>query len=274
MRSREAYKRVTPRKIGLAGLAVALCLLGVAVRADNPPSAGTLDRPEWQPGETWTIETVTDRTQGREAKPAVNPARVRWQFKVTNVEKVAGQDCYRIDVECLAAGRIRPKATVWCDKDTLFLRQFQTQLAFNGRYQTIQESYDCGKGQYSPVVPSINALPLAMPAFLPKGSKALGEFSFTSQPLPAGSKDPTILRFSQKMSQDVRPADPELLQKIYHGYSKALNENGQNPVTQVTLESGPQKRDKVVQLWQAGSPWPLYTNNGRTQSWLVSASGK
>ena len=273
MRSREVKSGLLPRGLaGLVGLAF-LCLSVASTQADPAPAPGgaSLDRPEWKTGDTWTIETATERTQGREAKPVTNPARVRWQFKVTNIEKVAGQDCYRIDVECLATGRVRPRTTVWCDKDTLFLRQFQTQLAFNGRYQTIQESYDCGKGLYSPVVPSINALPLAMPAFLPKGSKGLNEFSFTSQPLPAGSKDPTILRFSQKVSQDVRAADPQLAQKVYRGFSKDLQ---QKPLTQVTLESGHEKSDKVVQLWQAGTPWPVYSDNGRTKSWLVSASSK
>jgi hypothetical protein len=234
----------------------------------EPAADGALAKPQWKVGDFWTIETATQRVQGREEKSPVNPPRVRWQFKVTNIEKVAGQDCYRIDVECLAQGRVRPKTTLWCDKETCFLRQFQTQLAFNGRYQTIQESYDCAKGLTSPVVASINALPLGMPAFLPAGSKGLNEFNYTSQPLPAGSKNPAILRFAQSISQDIRPADAELTKKLYQGYSKDL---ASKPLTQVTLETGPQKRDKVVQLWQSGSPWPVYVNNGRTQAWLLAA---
>lgn len=248
----------------------ALSLLGIIVWAADPPAAppagdpSVVDKPNWQVGDTWIVETVTERIQARDKKTVANPPRIRWQFRVAGIEKLAGQDCYRVDVECLAQGRTRPKTSVWCDKENMCMRQFQTQVAFDGRYQTIQESYDYAKGQATPIVASINALPLAMPAFLPRGSKAIGDFQFTSQPLPAGSKDPSILRFSQSVKQEVAGIDPKMLAKVLPQYSKNMEVK---PISQVKLST---LRDSVTQLWRKDAPWPVYSTNGRTQAWLVS----
>jgi hypothetical protein len=249
----------------LAGACLTMPTSSAQPAADS--GAAALDRPDWKIGDTWTIETATQRVQGREIKPSENPPRVRWQFKVAKIEKIAGQDCYRVDVQCLAQGRVRPQTTLWCEKESLFLRQFQTQLAFDGRYHVVQESYECEKGTVSPVLASINALPLSMPAFTPKGSKAVGDFQFVSQPLPAGSKDSSMLRFSQSVSQSVKAADPQLVNKVLKRYSKDLDAK---PITQVTLSV---RGGSVVQLWQKGTPWPVYVNNGRTQAWLVTSTG-
>jgi hypothetical protein len=54
-------------------------------------------------------------------------------------------------VRCKASGRLEPASTVGCDKQTLFLRQFQTQVLVDGEYRTIQECYDWAAGQPSRV---------------------------------------------------------------------------------------------------------------------------
>jgi hypothetical protein len=236
-----------------------------AAEGEGRAAAVSLDKPAWKVGDRWVIETLTERIQGRETGSAAPAARVRWEFEVSKIESIAGHECYRIDIQCRAAGRLQPKSSVWCDKSTLFLRQFQTQLAVDGQYRTIQESYDCGPGQVSPVLASINALPLAMPAFLPKGSKSLGSFSYKSQPLPGGAKDPSIIRFVHTVSQEVLPPGAKSLERVPSGYAKELP---QKPVTEVRLGD---YRQKVLQLWQKDAPWPVYTDNGRTKAWLVSS---
>jgi hypothetical protein len=240
---------------------------GLAARADDEAGreeAALLEQPEWQVGDSWVVETLTQRVQGREDEPSGKSPRVRWEFRVTKIEKVAGNDCYRIEVECLARGRIRPQTTVWCDRKNLFLRQFQTQLAFNGRYRTVQESYACAKGETSPVVTFVNVLPIALPAFVPKGAKGGDTFAYTSRPLPAEAKDPEIIRFVHAMRQETQPAEAKLLSKALPAYAKNLDAR---PVVQVKL--GDEQRS-VVQLWQQGEPWPVYVEDGRTQAWLVS----
>jgi len=252
--------------MGLAGLGSWAWLPAQTAGAQEPAAeqAASLQRPDWHVGDTWVIETLTERVQGRETKCAGKPARIRWKFHVAKLEKLAGVECYRIDIECLAAGRLRPKTTIWCDKETLFLRQFQTQLAAGGRYRTIQESYDCPKGQYAPVLASLNVLPIGLPAFVPKGAKGGDTFTYNSQPLPAGSKDPGIIRFAQTVKQDILPPGAKSLRQVPRAYSKSFRTK---PITEVRLAGGGQK---VVQLWQKGVPWPVYVNNGRTQAWLIS----
>jgi len=249
--------------IALAGLAI-----GAAVRsawadpaAENSPS---VDRPQWQVGDNWVVETLTEQIQGNESRVGDKAAKVRWQFRVAKLEKLNGRDCYRVDVECMAQGRMQPKSRMWCDKDTLFLRQFETQVAFRGQYHTIQESYDCAKGAESPVLATVNVLPIALPAFLPKGAKALGSFTYVSQAAPAGSKDPDLLRFAHTVKQEVRIPGAKSLEQIRAGFAKDL---AAEPAVEVRLDDG---RQAVTQLWQKGTPWPVYAENGRTKAWLVS----
>ena len=254
---------------GTVGLLLGSVFLGLSPKpaaAEEPPAGQTvvsLERPQWKVGDNWIVETLTERVQGREDKPATKPTRLRWQFRVVNHENVAGSECYRIDVECLAKGRLRPKTSFWCDRKTLFLRQFQTQFAFNGRYRTIQESYDIPQGQYAPVMASVNVLPIGIPAFLPKGAKGGDTFTYISQPLPAGSKDPSIIRFAHTVKQEIRPAGAKALEQVPPAYAKSL---AREPVDEVRLTD---RHRTVVQLWQKNAPWPVYVKNGPTQAWLV-----
>jgi hypothetical protein len=229
-------------------------------------ASGSLEQPGWQIGDRWVLETLTERIQGRETKPAGTPPRIRWEFQVTKLEKVSGRDCYRVDIQCLATGRMQPRSTIWCEKETLFLRQFQTQVAVEGQYRTIQESYDCAKGESSPVLASINAVPLAMPAFVRKGAKSIGTFAYQSQPFAAGVKDTGMIRFAHTITQKILPPGAKSLEQLPRSYSKDLESR---PVTEVRLANHQQA---VTQLWKKGAPWPVYAENGRTQAWLVSTS--
>lgn len=251
---------------GLVGGWVLAGFSSLAVAADADAAPASLPRPTWNVGDSWVVETLTERIQSRAAADTGTPARIRWQFHVSKLETLAGKECYRIDIECLTAGRIRPKTTIWCDTDTLFLRQFETQLAVNGTMRTIQESYDCAKGAFCPVIAPVNAIPLGLPAFVPEGTKGGNEFSYTSQPLPAGSKDTSVLRFGFSVKQDVSPPADEYMKKLPEAYTKALD---QQPVRQVKISTPEQN---VVQLWKDGNPWPVYVHNGRTQAWLVSGA--
>lgn len=266
MRQRRVMRSLLLTTVAVAAAVTMLWSSGMA-QSDDPRSDGAagLNRPSWAVGDSWIIETSTNTIQDRMTKPGTNLLiRIRWQFSVAILEEVGGHECYRVDIQCLAEGRLRPKATIWCDSKTFFLRQFQTQYAFGGKYHLIQESYDCPEGALAAVVPPVNVIPLGMPAFLPKGAKG-DTFSYTSQPLPAGAKDPSIIRFTHMVRQQVGPPEAKSLEMVPRAFSKSLDNR---PIKQVKLSDHDQS---VTQLWREGSPWPVYVDNGRTKAWLVSA---
>jgi hypothetical protein len=259
----------------LTALCVLSCLGLAAIAQEDPaaaaaddeaaPESATLARPKWKEGQTWMIETVSEKIQGREITPARKPVPIRWQFKVANMEKLAGRDCYRIEIECLARGRIRPKSVIWVDEQTGFMRQYETELAVAGQMRKIVESNDHAKDQVAPTIMPISALPIAMPAFLPKGSKA-NSFSYTSAPIPAGgkAKDLGLMTFAHEISQTTKVAGSKSLEALPKGLSKSLEAK---PVTEVQLAT---HNEKITQLWQQGQPWPVYVDNGRTKAYLVT----
>ena len=270
------------RPLALMLVTALLCLnvsapVGSAESGDGPTDevtvsesngAAAVGRPQWRVGDTWVVETRTQPIQGREPPRDDEPVRLRWQFRVNKIEKIAGEDCYRVDIECVTPGRTSPQTSLWCDTRTLFLRQFQTQLAFQGRYRTVQESYATAKGATAPVITLVNVLPLSMPAFAPPGTKGLessgsAKFVCVSQPLPAGAKDPSVIRFRHSVQQSVRPAGPKAVEALPEGFSKEL---GEEPLTEVELRT---PGEQVKQLWRAGSPWPVYVEQGRTKAYLV-----
>ena len=258
-------KRMKNGLLAAAGLAW-LCAIGPpgptpAKAADDP--APDLARPTWRIGDTWVVETVTDQIQVPEAKPAEKSPPIHWSFKVAGFVDVGGRKCYQVDITCQAKGRVRPSSTLFIDAQTMMLRELRTQMAGFGRFQTIRESYEPQGGQVSPVLTFGNVLPIDLPAFLPKQSKA-ASFSYVSQSLPAGAKEPDLNRFGHAVTQQVVRPSGKSLQLIPSRYAKALD---RQPVVEVRLVD---QNRSVVQLWKQGNPWPVYTHNGRTEAKLVS----
>lgn len=229
--------------------------------ADEPEKVRQLSKPHWQKGDSWTIETVTQKLQGRETESKGTPTRIRWKFNVGDSEKIASRDCWRIDIECLAKGRLKPATKIWVDKETLFMRKFQTELPVAGAMRTVGETYEPGAGGHSPVVPPINVLPIGLPAFLPGSPK--GQFQYVSEPT-GQSKDVGVkMKFAHSVSQEVLAPAAKSLEFVPRALSKSLEKS---PVVEVRLSSGKQS---VTQLWQSEQKWPVYSNDGHTQSWLV-----
>ncbi|MGI8978475.1 MAG: hypothetical protein ACR2FY_04555 [Pirellulaceae bacterium] len=252
-------------------LAAAFCLAAFSciqpVRCEDEPekktpaSPAALSKPRWEKGDSWTVETVTQKLQGREADSKGTPNRIRWKFKVGDSEKVATRDCWRIDIECLAKGRLKPATKIWVDKDTLFLRRFQTELPVAGALRTVEETYEPGDGGQSPVLPPINVLPVGLPAFI--AGKPKGQFKYTSQPTGQSKDIGVKMRFAHAVTQDVQSPSAKSMEFIPRSLSKSLEKS---PAVEVRLAAGQQS---VTQLWQAERPWPVYSNDGHTQAWLV-----
>ena len=255
-----------------AGLAV-LASLGVTclvLAADTPPGAtrsAAMDqvKPKWNLGDGWVVETATLPIQVRGNLAQMARSRpIQWQFTVQKYEKVIGDDCYRVVVRCLLPGPKQPTTVLWIDSKTQTLRQVQTEVPVAGQFRMLTESYEFRGGQRSPVLAPLTALPVDLPFFQGNKTKGLEKFTYEANVGPAGKKALGDLGFAYEVEQDVsEPSAQHVKSLVPDTFTKDLNTR---PVVEVRLR-GPGRQ--VRQLWQAGQPWPIYTDNGTTTSRLV-----
>jgi hypothetical protein len=255
----------------LACLAAALLVLngGQFLPADSPKDNNAADQPQagkkndrWQLGMKWVVETTTDLTQlGDNAKNKPQKTEpLQWQFTVTkDNEKVGGHECYRVEIVRLigegdqAKPAEFPVTTIWCDLQSLALRQIRTEFVVQGQVREVTESYDYN--QPAPVLSPLTSIPLDMPVIRPGGAtKALGSesFTYTANSGNAGKKALGDVGFAVEVKQDIVP-------------SKALG----GPDFTLKLSSGDRT---VMQEWKNDKPWPETSSNGTTTSKLKSVT--
>lgn len=223
-------------------------------------------RPAWHVGDRWTIETQTRQIQvGEPPAPTPLGKPVRWQFTVQGDEKVGGRDCFQVQVLCqLPADRPQPQTTLWVDAQSLALRQVQTQLTVGGQVRTLTESYQFPGQQPTPVLGPFSALPLDMPLLLGGRTKGTQTFHYEAIPGPGGAKAIGDVGFAFEVTQDLATQSPEKARNLLHGdLIKSLEDR---PLLEVKLKTCERS---VTQLWQAGTPWPAYSENGTTVARLV-----
>lgn len=218
-------------------------------------------RPTWAVGDRWLVETESAPVQA--SRDAATPARtVRWQFEVKARERLAGQDCFRVEVRCPDAPN-GPVTTLWADARSLALRQVRTEVTVQGRPRVITESYHFAGGQPAPVLAPFSALPLDMPLLIGGRAKGAQKFTFEAVAGPLGQKALGDIRFAFEVEQRTEPIDAAKV-KAMLGTRKL---DGRGSVLEVRLEAA--GRPAVRQLWQAGQPWPVYSVNGPTATRLV-----
>lgn len=252
--------------VPVLGLVVLAGAITAAAFQPQPaaPAAGELAKPNWKPGDSWTVEASTVPPQVRsDVKP--EPVRLRWRFRVARTEKLGGHDCFVVEADCLAGGR-QPKATLWVDQQSLALRQFQTEVPAPGGFRTLTESYEFEGGQPAPVMGPLAALPIDLPVFLPGGTRGLNKFTYEAHSGYAGRKAVGEVGFAVEIEQQVSPARAEAVKGLVGAdYQKSLPTR---PVFEVHLKSA---QREVRQVWQAGRPWPIYSNNGVTTARLLES---
>jgi len=256
---------------GFVGVVLCVSLLtppnrSVAAEDRTSDPAGTESfKPQWNVGQSWIVETQSLQVQTREKPADQDPMPVvQWQFTVEEKEKLAGRNCYRVQVQCREQGRPQPQVTLWVDADSLALRQFQTQLPVPGGFRTITESYRFEGNQPAPVMTPLTALPVDLPLFLPGKTKGLHSFQYETVASPAGQKAIGEVGFAYSIQQTIDTPKPEGVKGLFHeGFVKSLPVR---PVATVRLKTF--DRD-VRQVWQAEQPWPAYTDNGSTVARLV-----
>jgi hypothetical protein len=275
----------------LACLAAALLVLngGQYLPADPPKDTKPADgQPAknpagWQLGMTWVVTTTTDLTQlGDDAKKKPQKTEpINWQFTVVKMEKVQGQDCFRVEVERLVgegdkAQKVPPLTTIWADAKSLALRQIRTEFVVQGQIREVTESYEFGNGQSAPVMSPLSSIPLDMPLLsLGGAAKGATTFSYAAVSGPGGKKALNDVGFAVGISQDIKEVKPDAVKELIPAdFSKDLSAK---PITEVTLsttEEDKAARRTVRQLWKDDMPWPVYSTNGTTTSKLVPGSIK
>ena len=221
--------------------------------------------PRWELGDQWIVETVSQPRQVRGESSAESRIRpIQWQFAVQRFEKALTDDCYRLEVKCLAEGVPRPATVLWVDKKTRAIRKIQTQIPVPEGFQTITQSYAFSSGQPAAVLGPLSALPLDLPRFSGGEAKGMQTFMYETHGGLPGQKEVGELGFAHQVEQQVTPVASEQVKGLIHEtYTKSLTEQ---PVVEVQLKSGDRQ---VRQLWQPGSPWPVYSKNGSTECRLI-----
>lgn len=230
--------------------------------------------PRWNLGDRWTIETVGKRLQVRRGGevPTIRP--IQWQFKVSQYEKTVANDCFRVEIRCLASKDGHPLTTVWVDREARALRQVTTEIPVPDGFQSLTVSYDFDSEQPGPVLGPLTALPIDVPVFLAARSKGLETFRYRSAIGPPERKEVGDIGFDHEVEQRIAAVDAdEVRQLMAAAFEKSLDDGplakslAEKPVTEVRLKAAGRE---IRQLWQSGSPWPIYCDNGYCVSRLVS----
>jgi hypothetical protein len=256
-------------------LMVGLVLLCLVVKAQEPQNTTRSAnvklaelKPQWKSGDKWVVETSSLLLQAREGTN--QPARskpIQWQFAVQRFDKSVGDDCYRVEIRCLLPGRPQPVTVLWVDKAKHTLRQITTQVPVRGGFVTLTENYEFNNGQPSPVLGPLTAIPVDFPLFAANQTKGLEKFSYVANVGPSGAKALGDVGFSFDVEQDAQIVQPEQAKGLLNDdFSKDL---AARPAIEVKLK----QIDRTVrQVWQAGLPWPAYSDDGKTISRLINVT--
>jgi hypothetical protein len=220
-------------------------------------------KPTWLIGQKWVVETVCHQSQARRDVRNITPARpVRWQFEVVASDVIQGAACHKVSVKCLVPGSA-PEIVLWVDQASMTLRRIQAGVPTPNGPQILTESYRSDSGQPFPVFPPLSIPPLELPLFV-EGAKGPQTFTYSATDTPDGRKALGDIGFSFVVEQDTAQATDEVTVKLTHeAYMKSIVKQ---PTLEVRLKSG---KHEVRQLWQPGSPWPVYSKSNATESRLV-----
>jgi hypothetical protein len=240
------------------------CAAALLVAAARAPAASDDLKPRWKVGDRWVVETETRPVHATDApRGARKPLVARWEFKVAGVEKVGGHDCYRVDIRHEGVAE-EPFVTLWADRDSLALRQSAVRLELRGKARQVTRRYEFDGGQASPVLGPLGNLPLDLPVFTAERPRGGVKFKYTAL---SGADRPrgglAGLEMPTEVEQQVEPVRTE---KVKDLLGKETPRGADATVYRVQLET---PRCKVLQLWQAGQPWPSYAENATTVARLV-----
>jgi hypothetical protein len=228
---------------------------------------------KWQTGTTWTVETRNLQTQSfqqQQQKP------VQWVFIVAGETKFADQTAFVINIRCKDGDTTAPRVTIWVAKQSGMLLKTQIQQYIQGQWKTFTDSYYSAAkgidGNTKPVavLVTIPALPLDMPIFGAERSKNIEEMSYELISGNGRSKAIGEAGFVYRVYQNVKSLSEDKVKTLFANPAgaKAID----NPVdlsnaVEVEIQSGAKK---IQQVWTSDAPWAVYSNNGVSESRLIS----
>lgn len=258
-----------------AVLAAAAWAFTDASRANQPAMPKESDlKPRWEIGDSWVVETSSRPVHLRAAADpkadpkGVEPVVVKYKFAVEAKEKVGTRDCYRVEVTVFPDPKGQPATKLWYDAASMTLRQVETQLPVDGGFVPVTESYSSDPNAPAPpAIGLMSTLPVELPMFV-GGRPGEMTFSYEAVAGKAGSKRAADdVAFAVDMKQTLAPTTPEKARGMLpKSFTRDLTNK---PLVEVKLVS-PERT--VTQLWEAGQPWPVYTDNGSTTSKLVDVT--
>lgn len=241
-----------------------------SVQNQGPQQAKTFAKvgPNWKIGTSWIVETKNIQnpiSQKQESKP------VRWTFTVAGETKVQKRDCFEIRIRCNDPSDRQPRVTIWVDKHSGMLMRTTMQQFVQGLWQSFTDTYLVPEGKSTAVFGTISSLPLDIPLFTEdERSKDLEGMSYELIPGDKGSKNLGEAGFRFQVSQSIKPISDEKLKALVGDFrSKSLTETVDlRDAVEIELQSGTSK-SPIRQVWAPGSPWPVYSTNGASESRLV-----
>jgi hypothetical protein len=231
---------------------------------DKPPDKNSSNelKPSWAVGDSWTVRATAIQSQAStEANdPQQQSAPVDWQFTVTGTDKIKERFCYRVSVVCLEAGRQHPATTLWLDADSRTLTRVESKIMVKGQWRTFTETYITADGKPTPVLGPLPALPLDFPVIAVDGTtKSLAGQTYQTIYGDTGIKALGDVGFAFAVDQSVTPVDAKFVKSL-------APQSEAEDVTKVELRGAGRT---ISQLWHAGDPWPIYSNNGMTEARLM-----
>ncbi len=220
--------------------------------------------PNWKIGTSWTVETANLQKQGSVQKQATP---VAWVFTVVGETKIVDRDCFEVAIRCNDKSDRQPRVSIWVDKHSGMLMRLTTLTLVKGQWRSFTETYSVPQGQSTAVLGAIPSLPLDMPLFTQGNrSKDIDGMAYQVLQGPPGVKNIGESSFTYKINQSVKPVSEEQKKKFAGAKSLDLPVDFTDAV-EVELQGG--SKNQVRQVWAPGSPWPVYSNNGSSESRLI-----
>ena len=206
--------------------------------------------------------------------PAWLPAET-WVFAVTGSERTP--DGPRLIVTVTREGAAKPSVRLQLDPATQAIVRAETEVPVQRGERTFVERPAPGEPFVSEVSPVPIALPTPMPGMGAQGSGASPGSEHgppaADHPPAAAAGGPPLFSFGPRYSQRTEPVDA--------GVGRAKIDSGMEPLKRrreaglepagiprfLTVIEGPGQR--IEQVWDESTPWPLYSQTQTSRSWLV-----
>ncbi|MDD3588523.1 MAG: hypothetical protein PHQ75_15180, partial [Thermoguttaceae bacterium] len=223
--------------------------------------------PQWKTGNSWIVETTNLQSQNAQTQTKTMP--VRWKFEVKGIATLANHSCFLVEITCMEKGECQPHVYIWVDEVSGMLMRTLTYTWIKGRWHEHQETYIPKGGKSVAVFGSVPSLPLDMPVFGVRGAKSMEADTYETVTGPTGQKAIGQSGFVYQVKQSISPVSKELDKRFQSRKAKGAKSVSLKEAIEVGMNGG---LNEVRQVWTPGTPWPVYSTNGASESRLVETN--